>query len=94
MVIIKFFLFLCLIGLFAVAFYAYRFYRKIHSTIKQFNRQMGGSDRQGQRSHDDRTARQTTTQTGDTIIDNRSPREVNQKIFGKDEGEYVDYEVK
>lgn len=36
--------------------------------------------------------RQTQTPSGITIIDHRTPEKVNQKIFQKDEGEYVDFE--
>lgn len=32
------------------------------------------------------------TPSGDVIIDHRDPEKAQQKIFGKDEGEYVDYE--
>lgn len=36
--------------------------------------------------------RHTATAHGDTIIDRRNPEEASQKIFRRDEGEYVDYE--
>ncbi len=36
--------------------------------------------------------RQTKTSSGDIIIDRRSSKEMNQKIFHKNEGEYVDFE--
>lgn len=37
-------------------------------------------------------ARQTTTRSGEVIIDRRDPDKASQKIFTKDEGEYVDYQ--
>ena len=37
------------------------------------------------------TYRTMHTAGGVTIIDDRSPDEANKKIFGKNEGEYVDY---
>lgn len=36
--------------------------------------------------------RQTQTPSGDTIIDQRTPEEANQKIFNKNEGEYVEFD--
>ena len=36
--------------------------------------------------------RTTRTSNGVTIIDSRDPSVANQKIFGKDEGEYVDFQ--
>lgn len=35
--------------------------------------------------------RPTETPDGNVIIDRRNPEKANQKIFDKDEGEYVDY---
>lgn len=41
------------------------------------------------------TARRTTTDSGVTIIDDRSGQQADKKIFDDNEGEYVDYvEVK
>lgn len=39
----------------------------------------------------DRRAQRTTTPHGDTIIDRRDPAKANQKIFDRNEGEYVEY---
>ncbi len=38
------------------------------------------------------TYRRRQQPEGDTIIDNRDPNEANRKIFGKNDGEYVDFE--
>ncbi len=38
------------------------------------------------------TRRRTATATGEVIVDQRDPAQANQKIFGKDEGEYVDFQ--
>jgi hypothetical protein len=51
--------------------------------------------RQQQQGSSKRTGwhqRQTQTPSGDTIIDHRTPEEANQKIFHKNEGEYVEFE--
>ncbi|MBM6992949.1 MAG: DUF4834 family protein [Prevotella sp.] len=56
------------------------------------NQQNGGEDaKQGGGRRNSRTRRQTTTPSGDVIIDHRDPDKASQKIFRKDEGEYVDY---
>ena len=38
-----------------------------------------------------RTNRKTDNGRGDGVIDQRTPEQSKQKIFGSDEGEYVDY---
>ena len=38
-----------------------------------------------------RTNRKADNGRGDGVIDQRTPEQSNQKIFGSDEGEYVDY---
>ena len=52
------------------------------------NRTARHQQEQEQRQQTHRTAHATG---GITIIDDRSPDEANKKIFGKNEGEYVDY---
>lgn len=91
MYILQFLLIVFLVAIAIVAFVVWRAWRKIHKTVNQFNSQFGGGAQQREEPRQQRT---TTTDSGETIIDTRSQKKVNQKIFGKDEGEYVDYEVR
>jgi cytoskeletal protein RodZ len=61
-------------------------YLSIRQRMNQFNSRMNGG---GFKQHEQQ--RQTTTDHGDTITDTRSEQQANQKIFDKDEGEYVDF---
>ncbi len=78
----------------SAAIFFFRLYAYLRKTADRIKQQMGGqaaaqgngNDRQ-QQSY----TRRTATAQGETIIDNRNPTEVNQKIFKDDEGEYVDY---
>ena len=74
------------IALFVVVFVL----RGINSIRRLFH--IGG-DRQQSASSSRQQApyRQTRTADGVTITDQRSPDEVNKKIFSPDEGEYVEY---
>ncbi len=45
----------------------------------------------GQSGQEKKNQRTTTTVEGTTIIDDRSQGERKKKIFGKDEGEYIDF---
>ena len=92
MYIIQFILIVFLIGFAIVAITIWRAWRKIHKAVNQFNDQLNGTA--GQQSGSAQPHSTTTTDSGDTIVDTRSPEQANQKIFGKDEGEYVDYEVR
>lgn len=88
MYIIRFLLLLILIG-FALAMFAlWRVWRRIKDTVSRFG---NGMDKEGGGGGH---VRKTTTEGGDTIIDNRNPEEVDKKIFAKDEGEYVDFKEK
>lgn len=64
-------------------------FRSVRRSAKQFRDQMdamnGGQQTTGQGSQ------QTTQPNGDIIIDTRDPEKASQKIFDKDEGEYVDF---
>ena len=42
-------------------------------------------------AQDDEQPRRTQTQSGEVIIDNRSAKRENKKIFSDDDGEYVDF---
>ncbi|MGI6243611.1 MAG: DUF4834 family protein [Prevotella sp.] len=90
------FVFLLIIALFVLS--AVTLHRLLHQTgldkiidmlkgkTKPSQHQQGASKRAGWHK------RQTQTPTGDTIIDRRTPEEANQKIFHKNEGEYVEFE--
>lgn len=86
MAILQLLLFILLAGLVAAGLAVWHIWRRIHRAVDQLNRQMGGSRQDG-------AARQRTTRTdsGDTITDTRTPEQAGQKIFAKDEGEYVDF---
>lgn len=94
MFIIQFLLIVFVIAFATVAFVIWRTWRKVHKAVDQFNQQFGGDAQAQQRQTSQEQQRTTTTDSGETIIDTRSQKQVNQKIFSKDEGEYVDYEVK
>lgn len=59
----------------------------IRNLIKTFRGGKGGSNR-----YDSRSRYYDKRRPDDTIIDHRSPNEINKKIFSKNEGEYVDFE--
>lgn len=62
-------------------------YRTIRGRMRQFNDRMNGGSPFNQRGQQ----QQTTTDSGDTITDTRNEQKASQKIFDKDEGEYVDF---
>lgn len=75
-------------------------WRKLRNMADVFRRQMDGTQAGHSRNngtygsaHSASSAR-TSTPTGETIIDERTPEQANRKIFSKDEGEYVDYTEK
>lgn len=103
MFILEFLLIVFLVAIAIIAFTVWRAWRKVHSVVNQFNEQFGGQGSQQGSAHrqsangqdSNGQQRTTTTDSGETIIDTRTEEQVNQKIFSKDEGEYVDYkEVK
>lgn len=91
MYILQFILIVFFAGAAFVAFIIWRAWRKIHKTVNEFNQKFSGGTQSQQGEPQQRT---TTTDSGETIIDTRSQKQANQKIFSKDEGEYVDFEVK
>ncbi len=83
------FLFIILLGIFiVVGVVAYKIYRTFHSVKKQFKGFRGQDNGNGQ----DRQQYRQTSGDDEIIIDQRTPDEMNRKIFSKNEGEYVDYE--
>ena len=84
MIILKFFFFIFLIGVFAVLFFALRVYLTMRKMRDQFRRQYPQDEMpRGTR---------TTTETGETITDTRAPQRSGRKIIDDNEGEYVDFE--
>ena len=61
--------------------------------VRFFREQQGGRASATQRpeEHSGGGRRHTTTTSGEVIIDGRDPAKARQKIFKRDEGEYVDY---
>lgn len=101
MAFLQFIFFIFLVGIFFIAVFIYNVYINIHRTIKNVKDQMGGSGSYGQssrqssysrRGSEENTSRANHRADGDVIYDQRSRKEANQKIFSKDEGEYVDFE--
>lgn len=91
MIILKFLFLIFLAGLVAVIAVVWKFYRRIHAATERLRQQMGGTQDNATSQTSQRT---TTTDSGDTIIDTRSQEQATQKIFPKDEGEYVEYTEK
>lgn len=89
MAILQLLLFILLAGLVAAGLAVWHIWRRIHRAVDQLNRQMGGSRQDGAARQ--RATRTTRTDSGDTITDTRTPEQAGQKIFAKDEGEYVDF---
>lgn len=95
MIILKFFSFiilLILVLLFVAMGMAWKVFRVVRGAKKSFRDGMGGMG--GNTRHENVRHRSTTTAGGDTIIDTRDREHANQKIFGKDDGEYVDFQEK
>lgn len=91
MIIIKALFFIFIIGVLAVGIVALLLINKVRTFTKNFSGQQNTTTGDSTRTSGQRT---TQTSTGDTIIDTRSPDQMNKKIFGSDEGEYVEYEEK
>ena len=70
----------------AVCVVAFRVYRSFRSMASKFNDFKSGSKRSSYSRGGQSAA------ADETIIDRRTPDEVNRKIFSKNEGEYVDFE--
>lgn len=92
-----FFFFLLIIAVFLfAAMILFRLFRQLG--LGKLFKLFGGQVETGRSSHhttsDDTKRRQRKTETsdGDIIIDRRNPEQVNQKIFHKNEGEYVHFE--
>jgi Sec-independent protein translocase protein TatA len=87
MFLIKFILIMFLAAIFIAGIFIYRIYASLHDGVKQFRRQMNGDNTQNNNNRKKRSATDD-----EAIYDTRKPEKANQKIFNKDEGEYVDFE--
>lgn len=80
MILFKLIAFIFIVGIIAIIVMGVGLWVRVRSVIDQLR----GGDAQ-------RTNRKTDNGRGDGVIDQRTPEQSNQKIFGSDEGEYVDY---
>ncbi|MBO4660745.1 MAG: DUF4834 family protein [Prevotella sp.] len=81
MFLLKFVLFIFIVGFFAVLITAWSFYNKVRDVSNRFRQQ-----------HTRQQTSRHTTVDGNVIIDQRSPDKANKKIIEDNEGEYVEYE--
>lgn len=91
--ILQFLLFIVIIGVIIIGVVVYTVYHSLHRTAQKLKEQMGmgGQQQKNGGRPDSSFNRQTTTETGETIIDTRDAETINQKIFQKGEGEYVEF---
>ncbi len=78
MFLLKFILFIFIVGLVAILWVALSFYWKIRKATKNFRQQ---TKRKSHRNAD-----------GNIIYDHRTPAQTQKQIIPDDEGEYVEYE--
>lgn len=73
-------------------------YLRVKRMTKQFRNGTNHTNRRQQQSSAAGSTKRRSAQYDDGVVveeelyDERSPRQVNRKIFAKDEGEYVDFE--
>lgn len=77
MFLLKFILFIFIVGFIMAIIIAYTFFKQIKNSTRRFQQ------------HQDH---QQTKVNGNVIIDRRSPEDSQKKIIPDDEGEYIDYE--
>ena len=80
MILFKLIAFIFIVGIIAIIVMGVGLWVRVRSAIDQLR---GGNAQ--------RTNRKTDNGRGDGVIDQRTPEQSNQKIFGSDEGEYVDF---
>lgn len=80
MILFKLIAIIFFVGIIAIIVMGIGLCLRVRSVIDQLRG--GNSQRTNHRDSDRR---------GDGVIDQRTPEQSNQKIFGSDEGEYVDY---
>lgn len=73
-------------------------YLRVKRMTKQFRNGTNHTNRRQQQSSAAGSTKRRSAEYDDGVVveeelyDERSPRQVNRKIFAKDEGEYVDFE--
>uniref|UniRef100_A0AB33J967 DUF4834 family protein n=1 Tax=Prevotella sp. GTC17260 TaxID=3236796 RepID=A0AB33J967_9BACT len=90
MVFLKLIFFIFVAGLLALVFIAYSFFRRLRDSARKMQDQVNGRYA-GRASASSSTRRTYSDKEGETVVDQRTSAEANQKIFSKDEGEYVDF---
>ena len=78
MFLLKFILFIFIVGLVAILWMALTFYWQVRKATKQFRQQ--------------KTKKSHRNADGNVIYDRRTPEQAKQQIIPDDEGEYVEYE--
>lgn len=74
-------------------------YLRVKRMTKQFRNGTNHTNRRQQQSSAAGSTKRRSAEYDDGVVveeelyDERSPRQANRKIFAKDEGEYVDFEV-
>lgn len=78
MFLLKFILFIFIVGLVAILWMVWTFYWQVRKATKQFRQQ--------------KTKKSHRNADGNVIYDRRTPEQAKQQIIPDDEGEYVDFE--
>ena len=88
MILLKFFLIVFIVVLFMGVVFFWNIIKTFFRIFRQVKRGLGGDA-----NMQDAYRRQSGSHSSDreSVVDRRSSKEANQKIFSKDEGEYVDY---
>ena len=99
--ILKLFLWIFLLGLCMVAYFALRIFLTVRKAKKEFEAMTGGKGGQGANgsqganggfgSGNGPAGQTTTTSHGDQITDTRNPEKAHRKAISDDEGEYIDF---
>ena len=88
MILLKFFAIIFFIIVFIVVVFFWNIIKTFFHLFRQVKRGLGGEEA-AQNTYRGQNRRRRSDH--ESVIDRRSPEEANQKIFSKDEGEYVDY---
>lgn len=81
----KFILFIFVVGVAVLAYFAFRIYLAVRKVKKQFH-----GDQEP--THGPASGSSTTMPNGEILTDTRTPERAGRKIIADDEGEYVDFE--
>ena len=88
MILLKFFALVLLVMLLMAVVFFWNIIKTFFHLFRQVKRGLGGEEA-AQNTYRGQNRRHQSDH--ESVIDRRSPEEANQKIFSKDEGEYVDY---